>query len=87
MLSPSGEVLILDYKASSSYDSKIKEDKMNKEDVKKWWEDNKDDIKFGASIFAMVYCSIRCGYIIGKRDGYLQGICDVFSSIDQVKKF
>jgi len=60
---------------------------MNKEELKKWWADNGDDVKFCAALFGIVYSSVRIGYILGVRDGYLKGICDVFSSVDQVKKF
>lgn len=60
---------------------------MNKEKINNWWKHNKEEIIFAGSLFGLTLCAVRFGYIVGKRDGYFKAICDIFSTIDSVRKF
>lgn len=60
---------------------------MNKTKIEKWWNENKDDVLFGACLFGLSYSCTRLGYILGKRDGYFKALIDIFSAVDDIKKF
>ena len=63
---------------------------MDTEAIKKWWEENKNDVLFAACLGGTVYSCLRLGYILGRRDGYIKGVCDMWDALivkGEVKTF
>ncbi len=60
---------------------------MNKEKINNWWKQHKEEVTFAGLLFGLAASTTRVGYILGKRDGYFKAICDIFSTMDSVRKF